>query len=272
MHEKLIKVYKETGNISAAGRAEGVSPAIARRKLITLGHIPVNLPKTTIKAIRKAYDSGKCIATIAAEYHKQHYEISAVLRENEAMLDRKLGDRAFLDKSLIPLICEDYHKRMPLKAIKEKYGISPDIFRRALRQGKADKATRQKAYWCKHCNKGPDDTSFWKTRKLECKKCNTQVPGTHPSARKHALKSAFNLTETQYEGILKEQNMKCALCGDPHDRYNRKPAVDHCHETGEIRGILCVACNTGLGFIEKRPWFIAKMKEYLADPPAKYVL
>lgn len=56
--------------------------------------------------------------------------------------------------------------------------------------------------------------------------------------------------------MAKAQGHRCALCG-LHERFNRNPngmaymAVDHDHETGEIRGLLCTGCNLLLGRIEK---------------------
>ena len=55
----------------------------------------------------------------------------------------------------------------------------------------------------------------------------------------------FGLTVDQYEAILEKQSGVCALCSSPPKK--RKLAVDHCHETGRIRGLLCSNCNTGLG-------------------------
>jgi hypothetical protein len=49
----------------------------------------------------------------------------------------------------------------------------------------------------------------------------------------------------RYDEILAEQLGVCAICGLPPN--GRRLAVDHDHETGEIRGLLCAQCNFGLG-------------------------
>lgn len=67
-------------------------------------------------------------------------------------------------------------------------------------------------------------------------------------SRKYALKSTYGITEEQYLQLLAEQNGGCAICGKPPGK--RQLAVDHCHKTGVIRGLLCGRCNLGLGFIE----------------------
>jgi len=60
------------------------------------------------------------------------------------------------------------------------------------------------------------------------------------------LKKKFNLTPEQYEKMLSSQKAVCAICHKP-DSEGKRLAVDHCHETGIIRGLLCGHCNTGLG-------------------------
>lgn len=60
--------------------------------------------------------------------------------------------------------------------------------------------------------------------------------------------------EVDYDALYKAQDGKCAICGQPptlkdarNGRTTKKLAVDHCHETGAVRGLLCTGCNTGLG-------------------------
>lgn len=60
--------------------------------------------------------------------------------------------------------------------------------------------------------------------------------------------------------MLRSQEGRCAICGcSPSYRL----AVDHSHETGAIRGLLCVGCNTSLGALEKKDGWLKKALEYL---------
>lgn len=55
---------------------------------------------------------------------------------------------------------------------------------------------------------------------------------------------AYSLTPREYEELLVAQGGGCAICGDQPDG---NLSVDHDHETGEVRGLLCRPCNLGLG-------------------------
>lgn len=70
-------------------------------------------------------------------------------------------------------------------------------------------------------------------------------------ARQRELK--YGLVEGAYDKIFRDQNGVCAICGKPETRRLRGKltnlSVDHDHETGEVRGLLCSRCNFGLGQI-----------------------
>jgi len=69
---------------------------------------------------------------------------------------------------------------------------------------------------------------------------------TRLAYRKCMLKRRYGITLEQYEAMLESQNGKCAICkGDC--LTGRNLAVDHDHETGKVRGLLCSKCNQGLG-------------------------
>ena len=55
----------------------------------------------------------------------------------------------------------------------------------------------------------------------------------------------------EYEKILKRQGGGCGLCGKKVTSDGRRLAVDHCHETNRVRGILCSPCNRMLGLIDR---------------------
>ena len=76
----------------------------------------------------------------------------------------------------------------------------------------------------------------------------------------HQLGASIDL----YESMLVEQGGVCKCCGLP-DPCGRRLAVDHCHETGKVRGLLCGECNLALGHARDNPWRLMRMAEYLLD-------
>jgi hypothetical protein len=65
------------------------------------------------------------------------------------------------------------------------------------------------------------------------------------------------------------QNGVCAICGSPPTgtRSHGLLAIDHCHDTLKIRGLLCNNCNNGLGRFKDNPDSLRKAADYLENPP-----
>jgi hypothetical protein len=58
----------------------------------------------------------------------------------------------------------------------------------------------------------------------------------------------YGLTPAGYDAMLIDQCGACAMCGKP---LHNPPRIDHDHESGAVRGLLCDVCNRTLGFIER---------------------
>lgn len=63
------------------------------------------------------------------------------------------------------------------------------------------------------------------------------------------LRKKFDMTVEQYEAMATAQDGRCAICRKEPKRY--RLAVDHCHATGRVRGLLCPRCNVALGWLEQ---------------------
>jgi len=74
------------------------------------------------------------------------------------------------------------------------------------------------------------------------------------------LMNNFGLTVSDYESLLAQQNGACLICKGNACKY--RLAVDHNHKTGKIRGLLCMRCNTKLGWYEK---FAKQIAQYLSQ-------
>lgn len=80
--------------------------------------------------------------------------------------------------------------------------------------------------------------------------------------RAHHINKKFGMSTEQYEAMLIAQGNHCALCPKP-DRPDKRLAVDHDHETGKIRALLCDCCNRGLGLFDDDPVRLRAAAEYL---------
>jgi hypothetical protein len=86
--------------------------------------------------------------------------------------------------------------------------------------------------------------------------------GYKRSLRKSHLKAKYGLTLEQYDGMLDRQGGVCAICDEPPG--DTALHVDHCHDTGRIRGLLCFRCNSALGNLRHDPEVIGRALEYVA--------
>lgn len=83
--------------------------------------------------------------------------------------------------------------------------------------------------------------------------------------RNSQLRILYGITHADYEALLESQGGACAICGATSPRKTNKKhfSVDHCHDTGKVRGILCDPCNNGLGRFNDDPQLLRSALEYL---------
>lgn len=67
------------------------------------------------------------------------------------------------------------------------------------------------------------------------------------SSKNSKLKARFGISLDIYNQLLTDQNYQCFICNKTKSANGHSLAVDHCHKTGKIRGLLCKACNIALG-------------------------
>ena len=98
----------------------------------------------------------------------------------------------------------------------------------------------------------------------QCKICqnksNAESYARHRAARLIAYRtydrsvklfSKYKITPEEWDKLYVEQKGRCFICGRHQSKEGKRLAVDHDHHTGEIRGLLCMSCNTKLGWMEK---------------------
>jgi hypothetical protein len=132
-------------------------------------------------------------------------------------------------------------------------------------------------YTCKKCSVEKPLSEYYKTTdrksgyKTICKECIKKDPLTENRKHKmrvygraYHLNKKYNLTEEDYAYKLIEQNHKCFICGmDEEEIPKKRLFVDHCHETGKIRKLLCHHCNAGLGHFKDSIQNLTKAISYL---------
>lgn len=107
---------------------------------------------------------------------------------------------------------------------------------------------------CKQCRYKKRDIKKENSAQKEYKK-------QHYLKRKHIIRQSW---ERAVYGASKEDIgiSECIICGSI-----KRLCIDHCHKTGNIRGILCSKCNTGLGMFRDSPELLIKASMYLQDGP-----
>ena len=82
--------------------------------------------------------------------------------------------------------------------------------------------------------------------------------------RENNFKRKYGLTLAAWHDMFAAQNGQCALCAEILDASNIASIhVDHAHDTGKVRGLLCNFCNTGLGMFRDSPDLMQKAAEYI---------
>ncbi len=102
----------------------------------------------------------------------------------------------------------------------------------------------------------------------EFRKNKGTATGLHPwckvCAKKREMSYRYNYTYSKYQEQLKKQEHRCAICRS--DKTGRKDAeyfaIDHSHTTGNVRGLLCNLCNTGIGRLKTKQ-LLKQASEYL---------
>jgi len=132
---------------------------------------------------------------------------------------------------------------------------------------------------CQRCKKrkslkhfGPRSNRKAHPYKSICKPCEAgqqaELRASDPTYRmRSALKTMYGITIEQYNEMLDRQGGVCAICGEEETRTNkgtiRALCVDHNHDTGMVRGLLCANCNNGIGYLGDSADRVRSALEYL---------
>lgn len=124
---------------------------------------------------------------------------------------------------------------------------------------------RQKAYREQNLEKAREAVRRWRDDHREddreaAKRWARNNPERASAIRReYRYQTKYGISTEDYEQMLRAQDGKCAICGASPGKH--RLSVDHNHETGAVRALLCISCNTGVGYFE-RPIAVA-IRDYL---------
>jgi len=106
----------------------------------------------------------------------------------------------------------------------------------------------------------------WRDRNLERDRKNKREwarRNREKKGRAWELKKDFGITIQDYNFMFDKQNGCCAICDTHQSELSRRLCVDHCHDTGRVRGLLCNTCNRALGLFKDDSAILLKANRYL---------
>lgn len=127
---------------------------------------------------------------------------------------------------------------------------------------------------CCRCEVDKEETDFCpsKVKDKWCRACSRAYANSRREKDalikyKSNIMRNFGVTLEFYDYTLKTQNGGCAICKGVNANGERL-AIDHCHETGRVRGLLCSNCNLGLGYFKDDLERLASASMYLKSLPS----
>jgi Recombination endonuclease VII len=109
-------------------------------------------------------------------------------------------------------------------------------------------------------------------RKQDCRECHSKyhreqrLRNHRDVYRVYELKRKYGMSLEEFNAMFASQDGKCAICGKTDFKGNirwKNLCVDHDHQTGKNRGLLCHRCNASIGYFEDDPGLLMKAIEYL---------
>lgn len=112
----------------------------------------------------------------------------------------------------------------------------------------------------------------------QCKRCQAEqarkwfsenTERSNESRRRFNLANLYGISVAEYQAMVRDQGGVCAICREDEPKQHGRTgkqfrlAVDHCHKTGRIRGLLCQRCNRAMGMFDDDPIVLRRAISYL---------
>ncbi len=184
-------------------------------------------------------------------YHKNKDKIKIERDKPENKLKHKASMDKWLEenKEHMKIYREENKEREKLRQQTPEYKAKAKE-----RRDKPENKLKLKLYIEEHKEDILKKTKIWKDKPKNKEKVKKHSRRTH-------LKKLYNLTIEDYNKILEQQDNKCAICRNVEN--GKRLAIDHCHNTEQVRGLLCKNCNTTLGNLKEDISLFYKCIKYL---------
>lgn len=137
------------------------------------------------------------------------------------------------------------------------------------------KESQKKNYW-KNVEVNRQRMRDWHHANKDKKKAGFKnwIDKNKGRVRGNRLFKSYGLTNKDYISMFESQMGLCSICGEQQqgitkDGETKFLCVDHCHSTGQVRELLCVKCNTGLGQFRDNPELLTRAANYLIKHQAQ---
>lgn len=169
----------------------------------------------------------------------------------------------------------EYSRELQTKARREA-----GIEEKQLNPAPDDLVIPEDQKWCTGCSSVKDLEDFHRSadrkdgRQTRCKSCEHESykrrlaedpervrKAARESQRRHRRRRAYGMTNEEFAEICDAQDGLCAICGGEPGKLGL--CIDHDHDTGEVRGVICTWCNSGLGHFRDNPEFLRLAAAYL---------
>lgn len=134
-----------------------------------------------------------------------------------------------------------------VKAYNKEYFSRPEVIERAKERNSRYRARRAE----------------YKTTEAG-KAAEKRYRSTEPSIKyqhEYRIKKLYGITEAEYQDMYQAQGGMCQICTN---EVEGRLHIDHNHDTGEVRGLLCGSCNRGIGLFSDQPELLRKAADYLS--------
>ena len=139
----------------------------------------------------------------------------------------------------------------------------------------AEKRGMDKGRVCTKCLKYKEYKHFHKRKSCKVTGRNSQCKSCVNLTRRSSFNYNNNMMTVSlkkygikiddYDKMYENQGGKCAICETRDFGSRKRPCIDHCHESGEVRGLLCSRCNTAIGMFDDNTTTIKRAIDYLEE-------